>query len=110
MKGRARGQAIGLAAAAMLAVVGALGFVVDAGFFLEGRRELQNAADSAALAGIVFLPDCPDSSPGGKCTANNAQDAANAYIGLNGPIARQLCGHPNVSVAPGSTTTPGTYT
>jgi hypothetical protein len=110
VKGRARGQAIGLAAVAMVAVVGALAFVVDAGFFFEGRRELQNAADSAALAGVVFLPDCPDSSPGGKCTTANALDTATTYVSINGPIARQLCGHPSVSVAPGTTTTPGTYT
>ncbi|MCA1645316.1 MAG: Tad domain-containing protein, partial [Chloroflexi bacterium] len=108
--GRSRGQAIGLAAVAMVAVVGALAFVVDTGFFLEGRRELQNAADSAALAGIVFLPDCPDSSPGGKCTANNAQDSASQYVAANGPIVRQLCGHPSISVAPGATAAPGTYT
>src|SRR5258708_39874004 len=99
LKNRQSGQAIALAAVAMIALVGAVAFVLDLGFFLEGRRELQNAADSAALAGIVFLPTCPDSSGGGSCAApDNAQDAANAYIVANGPIVRQLCGHPTVSL------------
>src|ERR687885_81237 len=101
MRRRERGQAIALAAAAMIALVGAVAFVVDFGFFLEGRRELQNAADNAALAGVVYMPDCANSSlgTGGSCNApNNAVDAAKAYIQANGPIARQLCGHPTTTV------------
>jgi hypothetical protein len=107
-KQRQSGQAIALAAVAMIAVVGAVAFVIDLGFFLEGRRELQNTADSAALAGVVFLPNC--SVPSASCPAlSNAQDAANAYITANGPIVRQLCGHPTVSVDPSATAAPGIY-
>jgi Flp pilus assembly protein TadG len=102
------GQAIALAAVAMIAVVGAVAFVIDLGFFFEGRRELQNTADSAALAGVVYLPNCSVASA--SCPAlSNAQDAANAYVTANGPIVRQLCGHPTVSVAPSTSATPGIY-
>src|SRR5207249_7415891 len=98
---RESGQAIALVAAVMIALVGAVAFVIDLGFFLEGRRELQNAADSAALSGIVYLPSCPDSSGGAVCAApNNALDSASLYVNANGPIVRQLCGHPTVSIAP----------
>jgi Putative Flp pilus-assembly TadE/G-like len=109
LRSRQSGQAIALAAGAMVAIVGAVAFVIDYGFFQEGRRELQSAADSAALAGVVFLPACP-SAGAGCATPNNAQDAATLYIAANGPVARQLCGHPSVSVAPSATTNPGTYT
>ena len=48
-----RGQTTALAAIFMVAMVGMLAFVVDAGFFLVARRELQNASDAGALAGVV---------------------------------------------------------
>src|SRR5438477_12925628 len=95
LKHRESGQAIALAAVALIAVVGAVAFVIDVGFFFEGRRELQNAADAAALAGVVFLPNCSVLDAANGCpTLSNAQDAANAYIAANGPVVRQPCGHP----------------
>src|SRR2546427_384825 len=95
---RQPGQTIGLAAVAMIALVGAVAFVVDLGFFLEGRRELQLTADEAAMAGVVFLPECSTSADGATCaTPSNANDMAVQFLKNNGPIARQLCGHPTAS-------------
>ena len=119
---REPGQAIGLAAVGMIALVGLMAFAIDVGFFLEGRRELQLAADQAAEAAVVFLPDCSTAADGAKCASpNNAHDTAVQLLQNNGPIARQLCGHPSISAdfsapgainsgaTPGSDVTPGTY-
>lgn len=54
-RSRKRGQAMALGAVAMVAMVGFLAFVIDAGMFFMIRRELQNTADAAALAGAAFL-------------------------------------------------------
>jgi hypothetical protein len=95
LRHRQPSQAIALAAVAMIAVVGAVAFVIDIGFFLEGRRELQLTADQAAEAGVIFLPACPDSA---TCPAvPNTHDTAVQYLKNNGPIARQLCGAPLLS-------------
>ena len=51
-----RGQVLILAAFAMTAFLGLVGMVVDGGIYLQERRQLQNAADAAALAGVPFLP------------------------------------------------------
>src|SRR5260370_20219012 len=94
LKHRQPAQAIALAAVAMIAIVGAVAFVIDLGFFLEGRRELQLAADQAAMAGVVFLPECSTASDGPNCTGlNNAHDMSLQFLQNNGPIARQLCFH-----------------
>jgi hypothetical protein len=121
LKRREPGQAIALAAVAAAALVGALAFVVDAGLFLEARRELQLTADQAAVAGVTFLPDCVTAASGASCVSgsgqpNNAQDMVYQFIQNNGPIARQLCGDPNpsdvhasvtFSNSPSPTATPG---
>ncbi|HEX8969555.1 MAG TPA: Tad domain-containing protein [Chloroflexota bacterium] len=101
---REPGQAIALAAVAAIALVGALAFVVDAGFFLEARRELQSTADQAVMAGVAFLPQCNTASDGASCASGgspyqpgNAQDMVWEFIHHNGPLARELCGDPNPS-------------
>ena len=50
------GQVLVLAAFGMTAFLGLVALTVDAGIYLQERRQLQNAADAAALAGVVFLP------------------------------------------------------
>jgi len=56
------GQALILAAAAMVVVLGMAAMAIDVGMFLHERRELQNAADAAALAGAQDLPGSPGSA------------------------------------------------
>jgi hypothetical protein len=107
-----------LAAVVIVAVVGALAFVVDLGFQLETHRALQNAADSAALAGVVLLPNnqlgaiqqgtgfaampANTSVPDRLCQAGSPPDAD----------ALPLAGHPNVyaKVVPGYDSASGVYT
>ncbi len=50
-----RGQGLVLAAFAMLAILGFAALAVDAGVALQERRQLQGAADAAALAGAADL-------------------------------------------------------
>jgi hypothetical protein len=52
-----RGQGLVLAALAMVVVMGFAAMAVDVGSFMHDRRQLQNAADAAALAGAAGLPD-----------------------------------------------------
>jgi hypothetical protein len=54
-----RGQALAIAALGMVVVGGFAALAVDVGIFLHERREIQNAADAAALAGAVELPEAP---------------------------------------------------
>ena len=54
-----RGQGLVLAAAAMVIILGFAALAIDVGRFLHERRELQNAADAAAMAGVRDLPSSP---------------------------------------------------
>ncbi|MBI4491270.1 MAG: hypothetical protein HY690_00550 [Chloroflexi bacterium] len=62
LRRRQPGQVIALAVIVMVAMVGMLAFAVDVGRFWETRRELQNAADAGALAGVSQLPGDPDAA------------------------------------------------
>ncbi len=53
------GQGLVLGTLAMVVVLGFAAMAVDVGLFLHERRELQNAADAAALAGVQELPYSP---------------------------------------------------
>ena len=44
-------------AGSLIAVVGLAGFAVDGSYFYVLRNQLQNAADSAALAGAIYVSD-----------------------------------------------------
>ncbi|MDE3096190.1 MAG: hypothetical protein KGK07_09335 [Chloroflexota bacterium] len=52
-----RGQVLLLGAAFLVILVGATGLAIDAGVARIQRRDVQNAADAAALAGADDLPD-----------------------------------------------------
>jgi len=57
--GRERGQALVLFVLALSVLMGFTAMTIDVGLFLHERRNLQNAADAAALAGVLELPQSP---------------------------------------------------
>src|SRR5262252_5073765 len=95
---RQQGQTIAVAAVVLVAIVGALAFVIDLGFQMETRRELQNAADAAALAGVVALPDnqCHAKvlAVGNPCDPGfqSPNFAGFAYTGANAANTDRICG------------------
>src|SRR5829696_4048515 len=52
---RQRGQMVIIMALLMVAILWMVGVAIDLGFGYEHRREIQNAADSAAIAGALAL-------------------------------------------------------
>ena len=54
-----RGQILGYAVISLLLILGMAGLALDGGFYWEGRRRAQNAADAAALAGAWELTRNP---------------------------------------------------
>ena len=50
-----RGQMVVMMALLMVALIGMVGVAIDLGFGYEHRREIQNAADSASVAGALAL-------------------------------------------------------
>lgn len=59
---RDRGSVLVLAAAALFGVCALVGLSIDTGQVMVNRRHLQNAVDSAALAGAQQLPASPDAA------------------------------------------------
>jgi hypothetical protein len=88
---RERAQVLPLTAVIMMALLGAVALVVDVGLLWVTQRELQKAADSAAMAGVILLPN-----------QSAAQQQASWYAQQNLAIASSLC-----SAAPIVTITPG---
>jgi hypothetical protein len=80
-------------AVVLVAIVGMLAFVIDLGFQMEARRELQNAADAGALAGVALLPD--------DQAGSIRQAKTFAYQGANAAVTDRICG-PAVSPLPDS--------
>ncbi len=76
------GQALVLASAAMVLILAMAAMAIDVGMFLQERRDLQNAADAAALAGAADLPGSPVS----------AVDHATSWAEQNGIGAGELEG------------------
>jgi hypothetical protein len=87
---RQPGQTIALAAVAMVAVVGGLAMVIDAGIFLVVQRQLQTAADAGALAGAWHPPVCPAGGTG--CLPGDAELVAKSVAQVNADTVKQLCG------------------
>jgi len=101
-------------------MVGFLAYVIDAGMFFMIRRELQNTADTAALAGAAWLrPLSTNGEPAstlqmpsplpsqcnntfGQPTPDTirAAQAACAYGEQNAATARKLCLTPDVQMDP----------
>ncbi len=83
------GQVLILTALCMVVLVGMLGLAVDVGMLRYEKRQLQNAADAAALAGALELTACGSTQ---NCTAlqTAAQDALKEN-GLTGSTLLTNC-------------------
>jgi Flp pilus assembly protein TadG len=57
--GEERGQGLVLGALSMVVIMAFAAMAIDVGMFMQERRELQKAADAAALAGAQELPHSP---------------------------------------------------
>jgi hypothetical protein len=73
------GAALVWAAGSLIALLGFAALAVDLGWFYLNASRLQNAADAAALAGVVDLPGFVDQ-------AHNDADAAAAANGFPGSV------------------------
>ena len=101
MRHRQRAQTIGLAAVALIGMVGMLAFVIDAGMLFMAHREAQDAADAAALAGVRDL------AQGGTTCSGACADDVSRYATANYAILGRLCSDPGTPVAQvGSLNTP----
>lgn len=89
---RERGQVLVLAAVFMVALVGAMALVIDAGMFLIIQRQFQSAADAGALAGAWHDPICP--VPAALCLGptQSAEAVAKQVAQVNGDQVADLCG------------------
>ncbi len=78
--GRERGQTLMVAALVMAVVMGFTALAIDVGLLLEERRDNQNDADAAALAGVQYLPQNPAT----------AIDVATQWAAKNGVAAGDI--------------------
>jgi Flp pilus assembly protein TadG len=77
---RSRGQVIVIFAGAMLAFMGLMAIVIDVSWYWANTLRVQRAADAAALAGVVWLPDnFAGAAPNAQTTAL-AEAQKNGYI------------------------------
>ena len=78
---RSRGQVIVIFAGAMLAFMGLMAIVIDVSWYWANTLRVQRAADAAALAGVVWLPNLYSSAD----TTARAEAKKNGYEqGVNG--------------------------
>src|ERR1700693_6220181 len=55
VRGSARGQVLMLAAMAMVVIIGFVALATDVGLLWSKRRQMQTAADAAAVAGVMAM-------------------------------------------------------
>ena len=81
MRNRAPAQVMVLTGAVMLVLIGAVAVVADWGMFFVIQREMQSAADAAALAAVWYSPVCNGTS----------QTWVDAGCQTAGPTPRSAC-------------------
>ncbi len=81
-----RGQALALFALALTAIVLGAAVVVDGGYAYAQRRQSQNAADFAALAGTRIVGQSLTGRPAGAGTAAYVESAINATLTANDAV------------------------
>jgi len=88
-----RGQVIVLVAVLMVALVAVVGLVTDGGMVFTQRRDLQNVADAAALAGAMQIDESAYRASGGTAVVLDEQAARGAaveYLQAEGGLAYQV--------------------
>jgi Flp pilus assembly protein TadG len=75
-----RGQVLLMSALAMAAILGFVAMTIDVGLAYQDRRDLQNDADAAVLAGVIHLPSEP----------TTARAKAQEWLTKNGVTADQI--------------------
>src|SRR5918911_1588279 len=83
-----RGQAIVLMVLFLTVLVGLVTLVVDLGAWFRSQRQLQSAADAAALAGAQALPDSPGdaSALAQQYATKNASDLSSAEYSIGSDL------------------------
>jgi Flp pilus assembly protein TadG len=87
------GQVIVLVAVLMVVLVAVVGLVTDGGMVFSQRRDLQNVADAAALAGAMQIDETAYRASGGMAVVQNEQAARAAaveYLEAEGGLAYQV--------------------
>jgi Flp pilus assembly protein TadG len=84
-----RGQALVLMVLFLTALVGLATLVVDLGSWFRSQRQLQSAADAAALAGAQALPNSPGeaSALAQQYATRNASDLSSAEYSIGSDLA-----------------------
>ena len=85
--GEERGQVMVFAAILMTGLVSVVGLVTDGGIVFSQRRDLQNAADAAALAGAMQIDENAYRSSGRVVLDERAaREAATQYLQAEGRL------------------------
>jgi uncharacterized membrane protein len=90
---RESGQVIVFVAVLMVVLVAVVGLVTDGGMLFTQRRDLQNVADAAALAGAMQVDEGEYRASGGTAIildAQAAREAAVEYLEAESGLAYQV--------------------
>lgn len=85
------GQTMVLAAMMLPVLIGAVGMAVDVGYAFDHRRQMQLAADSAALAGGRAIRSNAAISPGDLSTIVRADAAKNGFVHGTKSVTVSVC-------------------
>ncbi|MGD0018602.1 MAG: pilus assembly protein TadG-related protein [Candidatus Limnocylindrales bacterium] len=77
-----RGQIIVVFAASLMVFIGIMGIAIDVSYAWVNEMRIQKAADAAALAGAVYLPDDPASAT----AASTMAAKQNGYVAVSGSV------------------------
>jgi len=95
LHGDERGQIIVLVAILMVGLVAVVGLVTDGGLVFSQRRDLQNAADAAALAGAMQIDENAYRASGAVVLDERAaHEAAVEYLEAEGDMSYSVVVRP----------------
>ena len=95
LHGDERGQIIVLVAILMVGLVAGVGLVTDGGLVFSQRRDLQNVADAAALAGAMQIDEDAYRDSGAVALDEGAaRQAAEEYLGAESNVTYSVVVRP----------------